>query len=153
MPLDFQNGLAYLKLRPFKLKESDELPHIHMTRDIRWVPTRYDASPSTENDWFARQDDPKSIRPNFDLQGDYTKRTIAAKTDMSPAYYIVKKSCAVLSQLNEATLAGPYHANDVSDDYKGMRKYFLNMPESTVKRTFQATTRNLLESRYPGGKR
>jgi hypothetical protein len=142
MPLDFQNGLPYLKLRPFKLKEFDGLPHINMTRDIRWVPTRYDASPSTENDWFARQDDPRSIRPNFDLQGDYTNRTIATKADMSPAYYIVKKSSAVLSQLNEAIIAGPYHSNDVPDDYKEMRKYLLNMPEGTVKKTFEATTRN-----------
>ena len=142
MPLDFQNGLAYLKLRPFKTKEWNELQHIHMTRDLPWAPTRYDAMPSKDNDWFAQQDDPHSLRSNFDTEGRYTKRTIATKAEISPSYYIAKSACAVLSQLNETYIVGPYEANDIPRDYRELRPFFLNMPPDTIKRTFMATTTN-----------
>ena len=44
LPLDFKRGLAYLKIRLYTNNEFDKLPHVYMTRDIPWVPSRYDTS-------------------------------------------------------------------------------------------------------------
>jgi len=41
-PLDFQNGLPFLKLRPYTDEEWDTFPTVIMTEDMEWNPRHYD---------------------------------------------------------------------------------------------------------------
>ena len=44
IPLNFNNGLAHMNLRPFTNDEWITLPHVTMTRNLAWTPHQYDSS-------------------------------------------------------------------------------------------------------------
>lgn len=70
IPLDFRNGQTYLNLHPFMDSQFEELPHVIMTRDITWTPSRYDSTPSTGDTWFRQQHNPDPLHPGFNLIGE-----------------------------------------------------------------------------------
>jgi len=43
LPLEFQNGLPYLRCRKPTASELESLPHIIMTSDVDWDPSQYDS--------------------------------------------------------------------------------------------------------------
>jgi len=56
-PLDLQNGLPFLKLRPYTDKEWDTSPTVIMTEDMEWNPRHYDQGVSNGQAWHDKQPD------------------------------------------------------------------------------------------------
>ena len=67
IPLDFNNGLNYLNLRPFTDDELETQPHVIMTRNMVWSPSRYDDIPSSSDSWFQEQATPSPLHCDFNL--------------------------------------------------------------------------------------
>ena len=78
-PLDFTDGLTYLRLRPSTDSEWDELPYIFMTSDTNWDLTIYDNDISDLTTWYddvANESTPlKNL--NFDQSSNYRHSTVA----------------------------------------------------------------------------
>ena len=73
LPLQVQQGLARLPIRPFTDREWDTLPHVIMTDDLDWDPTVLDYSHDTER-WFdtiAHVADTLPPQPEYDQYGNY----------------------------------------------------------------------------------
>ena len=53
IPLDFENGLPYIKMQLPSDDDRVNYPHVIMTRDVPWDPKRYDLKQSDNNNLFA----------------------------------------------------------------------------------------------------
>jgi len=169
LPLDFKRGLAYLKIRPYTNDEFIKLPHVYMTRDIPWVPSRYDAEPPRNmlgneiitQDGFDEMGDLIEVSHS---RGRYSGRQHPRGSTRSTSVDIIPQVPAILSRLNRqaATLSNrSYDTNshihhpvndegrilsygEVSEgsrDYEELRQFFLHVPADVVRRTYDATTR------------
>ena len=79
MPLEFKNGLAYLRCRKPTNDELNSLPHVIMTSDVDWDPSFYDnIIESIEEFHDTSINDHEDA--NFDQYGEYRHRTIATHT-------------------------------------------------------------------------
>ena len=54
MLIDMQDGLPFIRMRPYANKEFKTPPHIIMTSDMNWNPSRIDSVISQRNDWRQR---------------------------------------------------------------------------------------------------
>jgi hypothetical protein len=70
IPLDINNGLAYLRCRPPNTHELETLPHIIMTADVDWNPSIFDSDIDDVETFFDTNDDIISHGP-FDQYGEY----------------------------------------------------------------------------------
>jgi hypothetical protein len=70
IPLDINNGLAYLRCRPPTTHELETLPHIIMTADVDWNPSIFDNDIDNVVTFF---DTKANIihRGSFDQYGEY----------------------------------------------------------------------------------
>ena len=50
-PLDFNNGLPYIPLRPYTDEEWTKLPHVIWTSDTNWVPSKIDKQLTNDPGW------------------------------------------------------------------------------------------------------
>ena len=169
LPLDFKRGLAYLKIRPYTNDEFIKLPHVYMTRDIPWVPSRYDAEPPRNmlgneiitQDGFDEMGDLIEVSHS---RGRYSGRQHPRGSTRSTSVDIIPQVPAILSRLNRqaATLSNrsydtnshihhPFNdegrilsygeVSEGSRDYEELRQFFLHVPADIVRRTYDATTR------------
>ncbi len=82
IPLDFENGLPHIKMQ-YPSEEDMKLPHVIMTKDKPWNPSKYDKKLSSE----VRDFDPvdsipyDALHPNFNQLGELIK---ARYWEMSP---------------------------------------------------------------------
>ena len=77
LPLDFKNGLPYLRCRKPTKGELGLLPHIIMTSDVDWDPSKYD---NVVDDLEAFHDTSVDVIDHddpFDQYGEYRHRTVA----------------------------------------------------------------------------
>lgn len=77
IPLQIEQGLARLSIRPFSDHDWDTLPHVIMCHDLEWNPSVLDHTYDLDNDtWFDtfRAVDTTSPQPQFDEFGDYRFR-------------------------------------------------------------------------------
>ena len=136
IPLDFKNGLAYLNIRPFTKKEWNELPHVVMTRDIVWKPSKYDSRPSRDESWFDGRNDPLPLHPGFDFNGDLVEANVSET--LTPSILTqLRRDGPILQDLN----ANLHETTPVPIDVEANRQYFLNQPGRVLQHTFEATTR------------
>ena len=77
LPLDFVNGLPYLRMSKFTEEDWNSLPHIPLTGPQFWNPRVLDYNLSKERDWSERLSklDQGLIDTPFDQVGDYKDRT------------------------------------------------------------------------------
>jgi hypothetical protein len=76
LPLNFKNGLPYLRCPTPTEEELASLPHIVMTSDVDWDPSQYDK----DIDNFADFHDPSEDAHenyHFNQYGEYHHRTVA----------------------------------------------------------------------------
>ena len=81
-PLSTQDGLPYLRVHPFKVREWDESLHVIVTSDQDWDPSVLDHVFDEDDDWFDSSSDSSSnLATNFfDEFGIYRKRVIFQET-------------------------------------------------------------------------
>jgi hypothetical protein len=53
IPIRFQKGLPFIKLRRFDADDWDKLPHIHLTSPVEWDPSTLDTN--IPDDWYTSQ--------------------------------------------------------------------------------------------------
>ena len=135
IPLDFRNGLAYLNIRPFTKKEWNELPHVVMTRDVVWKPSKYDSRPSRDESWFDGRNNPYPLHPGFDFSGDLIETNVSETLTPSVLTQL-RRDGQILQDLN----AGLHETTPVPIDVEANRQYFLNQPGRVIQHTLEATT-------------
>ena len=89
IPLDIVNGLARLPMRPYTDKEWEDLPHVFLgLPDIEWDPRVLDSRLTDDQEWLSSQEPPADWppNPNFDIVGDYTRRTHHTSVNTSQSW-------------------------------------------------------------------
>ncbi len=78
IPLDYENGLPRVKMKPFTDTEWEELPHVVVTSDMPWDPSVLDLNQTEDDEWYdALPDLPDGEHhPNFTPTGEYKHRTV-----------------------------------------------------------------------------
>jgi len=76
-PLDFQNGLPSLGLRPCTDEEWDTSPAVVVTEDMGRGPHHYDQGVSNERAWCDKQPDDSGQSRLFDQSGGHRRRSVA----------------------------------------------------------------------------
>jgi hypothetical protein len=84
IPLDFKNGLAYLRCRKPTAAELGLLPTVHMTSDVEWDPSTYDTTIEHLADFYDPTLDAVDHDNPFDDYGESLHRKVV--TD-SPTKY------------------------------------------------------------------
>ena len=135
IPLDFRNGLAYLNIRPFTKDEWSELPHVIMTRDVLWRPSKYDSRPSRNESWFDDQNNPYPLHPGFDFSGDLIETNISETLTPSILSQL-RRDGPILENLNACI----HETTPVPIDAEANRRFFLNQPTRVVRHTLDSTT-------------
>ena len=147
-PLIFQNGLTYLRMRPFKDDKYDQLPHVMMTSDQIWDPRTFDDSHSPE-DYTSMSTFPRSqLGKDYDLQGKYiANRAVSEPTEfkdfwMSDEDYahsqtVIKcmKSVAHTSSSQAGRSIQPQKKN-----FQHLQRFFAWLPSQLIERTFRNST-------------
>ena len=153
IPLDFHNGLPYLKCRKPTQAEVDDLPHIIMTADVDWDPTVYDNVIDDLNDFYdAQAEDHRNDNPFNDV-GEYRHRTVATHTIHSELeFFDAYENQDLVDVIDD--IIDSYHHDHVTDvygvhtletkptktDFDLIRPYFGWAPAETIRRTFDVTT-------------
>jgi len=180
IPLDFENGLPYIKMQ-FPSEDDMQLPHVIMTRDKPWNPSKYDKKLSNEiKDFVPDNSSPIDVlHPNFNQFGelitarygemnpeeleatvdllsvctsyqrrvDTTGEVLPDLTDPIHCAFHIGFNAEMHTEIYRCyALIGNLNAHYASQtlapiEYQDMRKYFLNVPTSTVRSTFDSTTR------------
>ena len=136
IPLDIDNGLPYLKMRPYTDVEWDELPHIILTSDTVWDPSIMDHRIDNIQEWANQQDEPPPLTmANFDEFGNYRRRTIQE-------HYQPRAEKMIPLEVHEGqrVSGGGKSTTKSEEDYELLRKYFLMASADTIERTYKATT-------------
>ena len=150
IPLDIVNGLAYLNSRPFTDDEFDTCPHVHITCDMHWQPSRLDSIISISDDWYNNQEDPIPPNPSFSLTGEYLESNLHdsipsthevvsvdfTHDDASMYEYLSAYICHTTGITVDARITKK-HVEDCSH----LRRFLLNAPADVVQHTLDATTR------------
>jgi hypothetical protein len=152
IPLDFHNGLPYLKCRIPTEDELNTLPHIIMTSDMDWDPSTYDNT-IDDMDKFYDADADEVYHSPFDHNGDYRHRTVATHTFHgeseffdayeSPDYEDLIDD--ILDSFNPDVVNGIYEvhvmeSNPSKRDYNLLRPFFAWAPAETIRKTIGVTT-------------
>ena len=130
LPLDFQNGLPYLPMRPFTDQEWDELPHVVFTSDTEWNPSDVDCKISDTETWYdAISHDPDDDR-FFDTFDEFGTHRDVVTVDVHEFRDVILVDAHV-----SATRVVP-----TPRTFEQYRDYFLRASADVIKRTFDATT-------------
>ena len=76
LPLDFKNGLPYLRCRKPTENELASLPHIVMTSDVDWDPRQYDKDMDNLEEFHDPSEDVYQ-HDHFDQYGEYCHHTVS----------------------------------------------------------------------------
>ena len=77
IPLDFDNGLPRLAIRPFSDEEWETLPQVFMADDSKpWDPRVMDNTLSDDQEWLESQPPPSNPYQDFDQEGTYKERSV-----------------------------------------------------------------------------
>lgn len=155
IPLDSHCGLMHVPIRPFTDTEWETMPHVILTRDIPWDPSRYDRVLSDDRKWISQQAAEITTHAGFDAHGDYTDgeiyTTLAIQTArMQPAILSqTRQDVRLAADLNN--LEGHVYDIDMNPpDYEAERVFFLNAPTEVVRHTRRATTQYYRNVASPG---
>ena len=110
MPLNIVHGLAYLTMRPFTDREWDELPHLVLTSDNTWDPSKYDLTLENDDANLEQVNDDDILdNSNFDARG-------------------------MLRNIDK------HQRLPTPKNYDKYAAYFLDAPKEVIAKTFASTT-------------
>ena len=120
LPLDAINRLVYMTLCRPTDSEMATLSPVHMTRDMKWIPSIYDSTMYDYNDWFVAQMNTCVALPQV------TPRSFAV-CDHPHLYELPS-----LSDLN-VTCASAFVVSPHPVDFEARHRFFLGMTADVVK--------------------
>ena len=152
IPLDINNGLAYLRCRQPTDNELATLPHIVMTSDVDWDPRLYDHN-IDDLDAFHDTSEDFVIHDTFDQYGEYRHRTVATHHVDPPDDFfdaveyvnvddVIDDIVDTLSLATTDNLLGinATHTTPAQSDFQLLRPLFGWFPADLIQRTFDVTT-------------
>ena len=139
IPLRFKQGLAYMPIRPYSNEEWKRLPHIVLTSDEDWDPSKMDQA-RDEDEWLKNQpENPTSFnfRP-YNHVGDYFGNTAKHESVSVP----LPKDWATdsISLLDEDISTHVHEVKENKQKFEKFRPYFLHLDPKLIKLTFENTT-------------
>jgi hypothetical protein len=153
IPLDFKNGLPYLRCRKTTETELALLPHIIMTSDIEWDPSLYDNVVEALQEFYDTSADFIDHDNPFDQYGEYRHRTVAKHSTLPEEEFFDKVQCFdfddlvddLLDELHPKRIYDIYGINvsdvtPVKPNFELLRPLFGWASADTIKRTFAVTT-------------
>jgi hypothetical protein len=153
LPLDFKNGLAYLRCRKPNEEEVRSLPHIIMTADVDWDPSLYD-NDIVDLEKFHDTSEDENEEEHFNQYGEYRHRTVATHTTTVPEEEFFDTLeyndfddmvDDLIDSVNPKRVSDVYDinvtdVNQVKTNFELLRPLFGWAPAETIKRTFDVTT-------------
>ena len=130
LPLDFNNGLPYLPMRPYTDSEWNILPHVVFTSDVDWDPSSIDCRVSDDDQWYDAIGDDTDNHHFFDAFNEYGEQRAAITIDVHAFRTNV---------MNETQIAA-MRTTPAPRTYRKYRDYFLRASNDVIKKTFDATT-------------
>jgi Reverse transcriptase (RNA-dependent DNA polymerase) len=154
IPLDFKNGLPYLRCRKPTEDELGLLPHIIMTSDVDWDPSLYDNVVEDLQEFHDTSMDVVDHGNPFDQYGEYRYRTIANHNSKNLeeeffdalSYVDIDEIVDdVIDLVNPEMVKNVFDINltdinKIKPDYELLRPLFGWAPADTIKKTFDVTT-------------
>jgi hypothetical protein len=153
IPLDFKNGLPYLRCRKPTETELGLLPHIIMTSDIEWDPSLHDNVVEDLKEFhdalvdFIDHDNP------FDQYGEYCFHTVATHSTIPEEEFFDDVMYTdfsdivddVIDNVHPGVVSNVYDVNltdiaKVKPDFALLCTLFGWAPADTIKKTFDVTT-------------
>jgi hypothetical protein len=152
IPLEFKNGLAYLRCRKPTEHELSQLPHIIMTSDANWDPSIYDNTFDSIEDYHEPELEVIEHDNPFDDHGEYRHRTIAKHKMVDEEEFFDAVECYDFEDLVDEVMdaVDPKGRKDIylatltnvdnKPNFELLRPLFGWAPTDTIKRTFCVTT-------------
>jgi len=154
IPLDFKNGLAYLRCRIPNKEELQSLPHVIMTANVDWDPSQYDHTIDKIEEWYDPALEDIDHENPFDAYGDYRHRTIATHAVVTEEEFFDALECVPIDEqvddlidfihptIVANTYVAPIATLENRPDFELLRPFFGWAPADTIKRTFAVTTQH-----------
>jgi hypothetical protein len=152
LPLDFKNGLPYLRCRKPTDEELSLLPHIIMTADLDWDPSTYD-NDIDDLEKFHDTSIDDNEHEHFDQYGEYRHRTVATHSTLPEEEFFDAIEYIDFDDLVDDLFdtIHPERVNDIYEiqltdvskvkpNFELLRPLFGWAPADTIKRTFDVTT-------------
>jgi hypothetical protein len=152
LPLDFKNGLPYLRFRKPAEAELSSLPHIIMTSDVDWDPKQYDIT-FDEIEQFQDTSQVDFAHKHFDQYGEYRHQTVATRSlvseeeffDALEYFKVTDIVDDIIDMLRPDNVQSTYAAHLINitpapPNFELLRPLFGWTPAYTIKRTFEVTT-------------
>jgi hypothetical protein len=152
IPLDFKNGLPYLRCRKPTEEDLGLLPHIIMTSDKDWDPSIYDNVIENIEEFHDTLLDTVDHDDPFDQHGEYRYRTIAHSLIQEEEFFDAVEYSDydvlvddLMDTLYPEEVKDIYDVNltdvhNVKPNFELLRPLFGWAPSDTIKRTFDVTT-------------
>jgi hypothetical protein len=142
IPLDFSQGLSYLPIRPFNDDEWNNLPHVVLTCDTDWDPSKYDNTLSTDRAFIANHSDVPLRHEEHQLQD---KKPLTAEESSSILFGDMSndndhEEDQDLFRFMAPRIAYASVRAPPKIDFLSYAPYFLGASPEVIKRTFQSTT-------------
>jgi hypothetical protein len=135
LPLDFKNGLPYIRCRKPTTAELDLLPHIIMTSDVEWDPSLYDIIIKDIERFHDTKED-EYEHEDFNCYGEYPHRTVVTHSTLPEEEFFEMVECFDFDDL----------VDDLLDDLHPQRVFDLygnNVSDVTaVKPNFELCSHN-----------
>jgi len=157
IPLHIRRGLPYMDMHPPSDHELGTLPHVVLTSDTDWNPTKVDNEIETNDVWFdAIESQPPGTQDYGDTkfnQLGYYNRTVKSLQQSTVISSNTLDDC--IDHANIHAAFSDHAKYDVNEraytatpvDYHRLRPFFGCISVDTIKRTFEHTTRY---ARYSG---
>ena len=153
IPLDFTNGLPYLRCRKPNEAELSSLPHIIMTADTDWDPSIYDNVIDNLEEFHDTSMDTVDHDNPFDSNGEYRHRTVATHSTVKEEEFFDAVEYTDYDDLVDDLIdtLNPECVNEIYDvkltdvtnvkpNFELLRPLFGWAPIDTIKKTFDVTT-------------
>ena len=144
IPLRFNNGLPYMQMRPYTDREWEELPHVVLTSDVEWDPSRMDED-RDEDDWLNQQPDDPTDYPTrpFNLVGEYIAESLEHTSGIHIPVgtdWAINNAHLIQDELLPIYQVEAREVKPVKRDFNALSPYFLYQDPYVIQRTFDNTT-------------
>ena len=149
VPLLIMDGLAYATSlgRPTD-QDMDTYPHVFFTSPDEWDPSVLDHDPPHLDGLDPSQvPDQPFDDPMFDAYGDFNERIIANLNTLLDA---PPGDCGSYTEISSVFTANLHQSSPQEPDWNTLRPFFAWTSPSSIKDTFNVTTRHGTGSTHPG---
>ena len=118
IPLNIKNALPRMNLRPYTDKEWEELPHVILTSEEEWDPSKLDLDVDKDEDWYDAISDENhyTINQKFDEYGNYRHRVEVQSTSIKSIHESVD-NCVIYHTNKHLSESIPKDVMEFNDNH------------------------------------